>query len=944
LIRAGEYAESLVHLGSARRGAENQQLREHIDLHMGVALLRRGEIDRAEPHLERTLEAARVRSDAAGEARALVHLGEIYARRNESDRARAALAAAQAFFEKKGESDLLPRTLVAQARLALDSGEHARALSLALSATNKSSAPEAAGARTGALLVVADARRRLNDMPGAEDACLQAINVAAEANLPRELAEAYFTYAQLIGSAKLPSSESPAAWLARAQELFRDHGALSDLERVREAFRRFGRRATDHVAANEVKAMIDDLRAARLTVAREAHRLVDTIDVALRRAEGELAPPQRARMHTLTAAAAEAERAVAGSVEIMSTVEGRVFAAMQAVISEREHIRTLLDLCRSLNELRNYERLVQEICKMAAQLTGADRALVGIVNSEGAVEVRAAFHMPELSTETGWRNALDRVLKGGGPLLVESDGTSSSKRTSDEVRLGTALATPLRQGDQVIGAVFVDKDLCGGVFTPHDLDLLAIFCAQAATMLENVRVAEELRLAARSRAATLEAISDGVLSVDRHGVVTSINQVAARLLGVGPSRPGDRRTPARDGSLKLQDIPDLAFLRPTLDKGEDLDGRVTRIGSGEFLVNARVLRSDQGEVVGVVATFAEMKRVQSMAQRLVGSHARYSFGDLIGQAPSLRRRLQLAEAAARSDSSVLITGESGTGKEVLAQAIHNASARATGPFVGINCSAIPRELLESELFGYEGGAFTGARKGGQPGKFELAEGGTILLDEIGDMPIEMQAKLLRVLQERRVHRIGGTREVTLDARVIATTNRELDESVARGHFRSDLLFRLKVIHIPLPSLRERASDVPVLVDHFLGLFAARLGKKVRSLSSDVMAAFVRYPWPGNIRELENVLEGEVNLAEPEQTELEQIPDGLRPKRSIAPAGSATITDAMTIDEAEKELLMQALARHAGSIPDVAKTLGVSRGTVYNKMRRFSIDAEQFRKS
>jgi transcriptional regulator with PAS, ATPase and Fis domain len=512
-------------------------------------------------------------------------------------------------------------------------------------------------------------------------------------------------------------------------------------------------------------------------------------------------------------------------------------------------------------------------------------------------------------------------------MLVE--GELPRREDGAAMRLGTALATPLRRGDKLFGAVYVDKDLCGGVFTPHELDLLAIFCAQAATTLESVRAAEEVSVSARHRAATIEAISDGVVTIDRHARVSSINQTAARILGVQVGAP-------------LSALSDLSFLGGVLERGEALDGRVTRIGASEYLVNARSIRSDKGEVRGVVATLAEMKRVQSIAQRIVGSHARYSFGDLIGQAPSLRRRLQLAEAAARSDSSVLITGESGTGKEVLAQAIHNASSRSSGAFIGINCSAIPRELLESELFGYESGAFTGARKGGQPGKFELAEGGTILLDEIGDMPLEMQAKLLRVLQERRVHRIGGTREVTLDARVIATTNRDLDEAVHRGQFRSDLLFRLKVIHIPLPPLRERTSDIPVLVEHFLGLFAARLGKKVRHLSPEVMDAFLRYPWPGNIRELENVLEGEVNLADPEQTVLDEVPEALRPRPFQTFASPAAMGPNLTIDEAEKELLIQALQRHGGSVPEVARALGVSRGTVYNKMRRYALDATSFR--
>jgi transcriptional regulator with PAS, ATPase and Fis domain len=390
----------------------------------------------------------------------------------------------------------------------------------------------------------------------------------------------------------------------------------------------------------------------------------------------------------------------------------------------------------------------------------------------------------------------------------------------------------------------------------------------------------------------------------------------------------------------LRLFPDLSFLRATLERGEEIDGRVSRIGAAEYVVNARVVYSDERDIAGVVVTLTEMQRAKSIAQRIVGSHARYSFADIVGQAPSLKSRLTVAEAAARSDSNVLITGESGTGKEVVAQAIHNASVRTSGPFVGINVSAIPRELLESELFGYEPGAFTGARRGGQPGKFELAEGGTILLDEIGDMPLEMQAKLLRVLQERRVRRIGAAREVAVDARVIATTNRDLDEAVAQGQFRADLLFRIKVIHIQLPPLRERATDIPVLVDHFLQLFAARLGKQVRGVAPAVMAALQRYGWPGNIRELENVLESEVNLIDADAIELGRVPEAVRRDRT-APSVVAKAST-LTFEEAERALLVQALTRHGGSIPDVARALGISRGTVYNKLHRYGIDPTSYR--
>ncbi|MDB4968563.1 MAG: Sigma-54 dependent transcriptional regulator [Myxococcales bacterium] len=936
LIRNGDYGQALVHLGGARRATSDARLRERLELLTGIALLRRGEVDRAEPHLERQLEGARGRRDLEAEARSLMYLGEIYRRRGEAARSSRALERARSYFESHPDGAAIATIYTSLAEQAIAAGDLDGAGNLAGRAVELAQGSSAAAAEAAALLVVGELARRREEFDDSETAISRAIDLVASANLQRELAEAYFAYGHLVGHCKdkLDTARvgSAATWIARAQELFREHGALADLERVREAFRHFGRRATDQVAAHEVRELTDELRNARLNVAREVHKLIDAVEQGLGRVEADMPPPTRAKLHNITAAAVEAERAVTTGVEALSSAEGRVLGAVQSMVVERENIRTLLDLCRSLNALGDYGRLVSEICKMSAQLTGADRCLVAILEN-GRLEVRASLRMPEVQSEAAWRDAVDAVLKGGGPTLVQpSNKSSGAPERGDDIRLGHALTTPLRQGDKLFGAVYVDKELCGGVFTPHDLDLLSIFSAQAATMLENARVAEELRIASRARAATLEAISDGVLSLDKRGKITSINAVAARILGTSIS-----------GSLK--DLHDLAFLRATLEHGEELDGRVTRVGNGEYLCNARVIRSDTNEIVGAVMTLTEMKRAQSIAQRIVGSPARYSFGDMIGQAPSLRRRLQLAEAAARSDSSLLVTGESGTGKEVLAQAVHNASPRASGPFVGINCSAIPRELLESELFGYEGGAFTGAKRGGHPGKFELAEGGTILLDEIGDMPIEMQAKLLRVLQERRVHRIGGTREVELNARVIATTNRDLDEESEKGRFRRDLLFRLKVIHIQLPALRERTTDIPLLVAHYLGLFTARLGKQVRAVAPHVMEAFMRYQWPGNIRELENVLEAEVNVANEGQTVLDQVPEGIRPRPSAdGGANRSRIAggNPRTFEESERDMLVQALAENGGSIPDVARQLGISRGTVYNKLRRFAVDAEQYR--
>ncbi|MBV8758491.1 MAG: sigma 54-interacting transcriptional regulator [Deltaproteobacteria bacterium] len=947
LIARGRYDDALVELHALRRSEPEGQ---RVDLAMGVALLRRGEIDRAQLHLERCLDEARRAGDTPREAAALTALGEVFLHRADTETATTALRAAREQLKRGARGDVWARCCIGLAELAMHHGEHGECHALvedALATATTTSALVAAH------LTLARCEHALGDLLAADRAARAAINLAAE--LPRERAEAYLAYAHLVGEAGDAmngiAADHPAGLLARAQELLREHGSLTDLERLRRSFHRFGRRGTDQVKDDQIRPMLEELRDARTRIDREMHRLVDAV---------RLSAPQVAPI------AADAEREIVANLLTMSAAEDRTLTATQLVISQRETIRILLELVRTLNQIGDYKRLLAESCRMTAQLTRADRAVVAVTSATGTLEIRETLHIPDSErtsspdlrssspdllrpsspemgltppelrltppelrapADTPWRRALDLVLETRRPTLIESETATS--RGGNAPRTGSALVVPMRRGNHILGALYVDKELCGGVFTDDDLDLLALFATQVSTILQNVRSAEELRIAARSRAATLEAISDGVLTLDPNGTITSVNSRAARILAIAPNAKPNLRL-----------FPDLSMLRATLERGEEIEGRVSRIGAAEYVLNARVVRSDERDIAGVVVTLTEMQRAKSIAQRIVGSHARYSFADIVGQSAILKSRLTIAEAAARSDSNVLITGESGTGKEVVAQAIHNASARAGGPFVGINCSAIPRELLESELFGYEAGAFTGARRGGQPGKFELAEGGTMLLDEIGDMPLEMQAKLLRVLQERRVRRIGAAREVAVDARVIATTNRELDEAVAQQQFRADLLFRIKVIHIQLPPLRERAADIPVLADHFLHLFAARLGKRVRGVAPNVMAAFQRYEWPGNIRELENVLESEVNLIDADATELDRIPDAVR--RHRGPASVVTKTSALTFEDAERALLVQALARHGGSIPEVARALGVSRGTVYNKLNRYGIDPSTYR--
>ncbi|MEN6382922.1 MAG: sigma 54-interacting transcriptional regulator, partial [Rectinema sp.] len=288
-----------------------------------------------------------------------------------------------------------------------------------------------------------------------------------------------------------------------------------------------------------------------------------------------------------------------------------------------------------------------------------------------------------------------------------------------------------------------------------------------------------------------------------------------------------------------------------------------------------------------------------------------------------------------------ITGESGTGKELFAQAIHNSSARCTGPFVRINCAALPDNLLESELFGYEEGAFTGARKGGKPGKFDLAKGGTIFLDEIGDMPLTMQTKLLSVLQERVVERIGGTNPIPIDVRVIAATNRDLEKMVAEQTFREDLYYRLNVVRLDIPSLRERLEDIPILVEDLIQRLNCHLRTNIHGISPPALDLLQSYRWPGNVRELENHLERAINLCHMKQQTcltVEHFPSLSSSKFSkieILDNGQTALPD--LLDGIEEQLLKKALQESDGNKAKTAKILGIHSSALYRKLKKYDLE-------
>jgi transcriptional regulator of acetoin/glycerol metabolism len=317
--------------------------------------------------------------------------------------------------------------------------------------------------------------------------------------------------------------------------------------------------------------------------------------------------------------------------------------------------------------------------------------------------------------------------------------------------------------------------------------------------------------------------------------------------------------------------------------------------------------------------------------------SRTTFGDIVGRSPRFADVVRLARSFSQKEANVLLQGETGTGKELLARAIHNEGTRAGGLFVALNCAAIPVELAESELFGYERGAFTGARAEGQPGKFELAHEGTLFLDEVDSMPLPVQAKILRAVETKRVSRINGTKEIAVDVRIIAAANRNLGEEVLAGRFRKDLFYRLNVLRLAIPALREVREDVPLILDAFLVAFAAELGTGMKVLSDDARGRLVAYDWPGNVRELRNCVEYLYNTIEGETILQRHLPPEiaeLAPPCGRAPAPAPAAEGGL--DSLERQFLLETMRRLGGNPVDVAKALGISRSTIYRKLKKHGI--------
>ena len=361
-----------------------------------------------------------------------------------------------------------------------------------------------------------------------------------------------------------------------------------------------------------------------------------------------------------------------------------------------------------------------------------------------------------------------------------------------------------------------------------------------------------------------------------------------------------------------------------------------------FYQSAALVHDGQQDVMGHLMVYRDVSReieVEQMKAEVLRLRTElkttYSFAGLIGDSPGMRRVYALINQALESDTTVLVLGESGTGKELVARSLHFNGPRKEGPFLAVNCAAIPETLIESELFGHEPGAFTGATSR-RIGVFERAEGGTIFLDEIGDMPLALQTRLLRVLQEREIQRVGGMTSIGIDVRVMAATNKELEEEVQTGAFREDLFYRLSVFPIVVPPLRERQEDIPLLANHFLRKHAERLGKSVNGFSAAALRVVFRYDWPGNVRELENAIERAVLLETTGVLQVDNLPPDLSPTSRLRQGGPSAPTAVAPLAETERQAITAALGAAAHNVTEAARALGISRATLYRKLKKYGL--------
>lgn len=543
--------------------------------------------------------------------------------------------------------------------------------------------------------------------------------------------------------------------------------------------------------------------------------------------------------------------------------------------------------------------------------------------------VGAYMHEKNIGT-----NAMGTAISEAQPIQV-----TAAEHFISAYHRWTCSAAPIHNNDgEIIGTLNLTGE--SHLVHPHTLGLVVAAVRAIENQIKAEHAQEKLNEAFSYMKSIIESVSAGIMALDINGNIKTINNWACSMLNL------EKKNMLNKHIEKL--LPHWKDIIERFRRGETYMDMETNFPINEskerYDLSAYPIVDKGDDIIGMVLVIKGMQKIFNLVNKYTGMRAHYTFGDIIGDSPEFSQVIEHAEKISNSTSTVLLMGESGTGKELIAQSIHNASPRKNSVFIAVNCGALPKNLIESELFGYEEGAFTGSKKGGHAGKFELANGGTIFLDEIGEMPLDMQVNLLRVLQEGYVTRVGGTKNIPVNVRVIAATKKNLVDELQKGTFREDLFYRLSVIPLFIPPLRKRGNDKLALFNYFLKVKAQKLSKPIPSVSGELLSQISVYNWPGNVRELENYVENIVNFNGNSSFSITNPVVDQQKEKEVLSDQNQTIENAthnddfanMTLEEIEKLTIKECFDKLEGNVSRVSRKLGISRTTLYSKMKKYNL--------
>nr|WP_319001922.1 sigma 54-interacting transcriptional regulator [Clostridium algoriphilum] len=523
-------------------------------------------------------------------------------------------------------------------------------------------------------------------------------------------------------------------------------------------------------------------------------------------------------------------------------------------------------------------------------------------------------------------NAMSLVISEEVPIQI-----SGKEHFMEAYHKWTCSAAPIKDlNGKVIGII----DLTGYIenVNPHTLGMVVAAADAIEKMFEINKYNSMLEISKKRLETTINSISAGILTCDVIGNITAMNKQVVRMFGYSENEM--RKIIIPELIQNWSEILGQLKVKGTfIDKDVYINARVNKLQYTLTLYPIYDLKMNLEEITLVLY---ELKKSRKIAGKMLSGQAVYTFDKVMGKNKTFMKTIDYAKKIAESKSTVLITGESGTGKEVFAQSIHNYGIRKDEPFIAVNCGAIPRALVESELFGYEDGAFTGAKKGGNAGKFEIADGGTIFLDEIGEMPIDMQIKLLRVIAESAITRIGSSEQIPIDVRIMAATNKDLKDEIEKGNFRKDLYYRLNVMPLNLPPIRERKDDIPQLVNYYMNKTSKMLNKRIVDIPEAYMKYLMEYDWPGNVRELENAVERIVNS--------EAIQLNISNEVTQVNKNTIKLDTNLSLEMMEKLHISKVIKQVKGNMTLAANILKIGRNTLYRKIEKYNIDCSKIEHS